>query len=136
MRKFSKCGHHSLTEINITPLLDLCFVLLVIFIITTTPIVNDFDVNLPRATKQEKPPKPKVNHVTIDPSGQIALNRRPVDLAELSDLLVEMRTKDLDLNVVVRGDKHTKYKEVIRVLEVLQRANLFKVNLATEPASP
>lgn len=51
MRKCSHSAHHTLTEINITPLLDLAFVLLVIFIITTTPVVNDLELNLPKAAK-------------------------------------------------------------------------------------
>ena len=52
MRRCSKTVHHSLTELNITPLLDLAFVLLVIFIITTTPIVNDLDLKLPTAARK------------------------------------------------------------------------------------
>ena len=79
MKKCSKSHHHALAELNITPLLDLAFVLLVIFIITTTPIVNDLDVDLPSAAKRPKDPKPKVNYVTVESSGQMYLNKDEVD---------------------------------------------------------
>ncbi len=133
MKKFSKTAHHSMTELNITPLLDLAFVLLVIFIITTAPIVNDMALSLPTADKREKDPKAKVNYVSIDETGKIFLNRQEFALPDLLDRLIEMRTVDADLNVTVRGDKKTKYAHVVNVLDVLQQANLGKVNLATDP---
>ena len=71
MKKCSKSTHHALAELNITPLLDLAFVLLVIFIITTTPIVNDLEVDLPSAAKRPKDPKPKVQYVTVQRTGQL-----------------------------------------------------------------
>ena len=133
MKKCSQSHHHALAELNITPLLDLAFVLLVIFIITTTPIVNDLDVNLPTASKRAKDPKPKVNYVTVESSGRMFLNREEVDLAALREKLVALRLDDPDLNVVVRGDGHTKYQRIVGVMDALQQANVGKVNLATEP---
>src|SRR5215469_1393897 len=103
MKKCSQSKHHALAELNITPLLDLAFVLLVIFIITTTPIVNDLDVNLPTAAKRPKDPKPKVNYVTVDNSGKIFLNKEEVKLDDLPGKLVDLRLLDQDLNVVIRG---------------------------------
>jgi biopolymer transport protein ExbD len=135
MKKFSKSAHHSLNELNITPLLDLAFVLLVIFIITTTPMVNDLDLNLPSATPRPKDPPKKPNYVTVDGSGKIFLNMKEVDLISLQQLLVQLRAADPDLSVVVRGDRKIQYQNVINVLDVLQQANVTKVGLATEPAS-
>ena len=133
MKKCSQSHHHALAELNITPLLDLAFVLLVIFIITTTPIVNDLDVTLPAATKRAKDPKPKVNYVTVESGGKTYLNREEVGLDVLRERLVAMRVDDPDLNVVLRGDAHAKYQNVVGVMDVLQQANIAKVNLATEP---
>ncbi len=133
MKKFSRSSHESLTELNITPLLDLCFVLLVIFIITTAPVVNDMELNLPKAAKREKEPKPKVNYVSVDRDGKVFLNRAETDPAGLLDQLIQMRLKDADLNVVVRGDSKTKHKHIMRILDLLQQANVGKVNLATDP---
>ena len=91
MKKCSKSTHHALAELNITPLLDLAFVLLVIFIITTTPVVNDLDVDLPTAAKRPKDPKPKVNYVTVESDGKIYLNKDPVELAALQEQVAAMR---------------------------------------------
>lgn len=124
-----------MSELNITPLLDLCFVLLVIFIITTAPVTNDMELNLPKAIKREKDPKPKVNYISIDKTGRLFLNRQELDNFELLERLIQMRKQDPDLNVVVRGDQKTKHKNIMKVLEVLQQANIGKVNLATDPAA-
>jgi biopolymer transport protein ExbD len=133
MKKCSRSKHHSLTELNITPLLDLAFVLLVIFIITTTPIVNDLDLSLPNASKHPKDPPRKANYITVESNGKLWMNRKTLDLAELQQTLVGLRTDDPDLNVIVRGDGGTKYKQIRAVLDVCQQANVAKVDLATEP---
>jgi biopolymer transport protein ExbD len=135
MKKCSKSHHHALAELNITPLLDLAFVLLVIFIITTTPIVNDLDVDLPSAAKRPKDPKPKVNYVTVESSGRIFLNKEEVDIASLQVKVAALRMDDPDLNVVIRGSAKTKYQRIVSVMDMLQQANVSKVNLATEPFS-
>jgi biopolymer transport protein ExbD len=135
MKKCSKSTHHALAELNITPLLDLAFVLLVIFIITTTPIVNDLDVDLPAAAHRPKDPKSKVNYVTVESDGKMFLNKEEVDANSLQEKLIALRTDDPDLNVVVRGSSRTKYQRIVAVMDVLQQANVSKVNLATEPFS-
>ena len=132
MKKCSKSTHHTLTELNITPLLDLAFVLLVIFIITTTPIVNDLELDLPVASKNAKDPKPKVNYVTVDTAGKIFLNKMEVDFETLREQMIALRTDDPDLNVVIRGDAKTRYQKVVSVLDMLQQANIAKVSLATD----
>ena len=133
MKKCSKSVHHSLTELNITPLLDLAFVLLVIFIITTIPPVNDLDLKLPSAAKRLKDPPRKANYITVQADGTIYLNKKPVAVAEMLQTLIGLRMDDPDLNVIVRGDGQTKYKQIRAVLDVCQQANLPKVDLATEP---
>lgn len=136
MKKCSQTSHHSLTELNITPLLDLAFVLLVIFIITTTPVVNDLDLDLPRASSRQKDPPKKANYVTADGAGRLFLNKREVDLVELHAQLVQLRTDDPDLSVIVRGDAKTKYDRIVSIMDTLQQANVVKVELATEPLPP
>lgn len=135
MKKCSKSHHHALAELNITPLLDLAFVLLVIFIITTTPVINDLEVDLPSAAKRPKDAKPKVNYVTVEAGGKMFLNKDEVDLAVLQEKLVALRLDDPEVNVVVRGSARTKYQYIVDVMDVLQQANVGKVNLATEPFS-
>ena len=134
MKKCSRSAHHSLTELNITPLLDLAFVLLVIFIITTVPPVNDTDLQLPDASKHLKDPPHKANYISIDADGSLYLNKRKVDNAQdMLQTLVSLRMDDPDLNVIVRGDAKTKYRQIRAVIDVCQQANVPKVDLATEP---
>src|SRR5260221_170620 len=111
MKKCSKAAHHTLTELNITPLLDLAFVLLVIFIITT-PVVNDLDLNLPTASKHQKDPPKLANYITVLANGQISLNQATVELASLQPTLAGMRVEHPDLSVIIRGDSKTKYGQI------------------------
>jgi len=134
MKKCSHSAHHSLTELNITPLLDLAFVLLVIFIITTIPPVKDLDLKLPTAAKQLKDPPRKANYITVRGDGTLYLNKKQIAGApEMLQTLISLRTDDPDLNVIVRGDAHTKFKQIRAVLDVCQQANVPKVDLATDP---
>ena len=135
MRKFSKGHHTSLNELNITPLLDLAFVLLVIFIITTPQLSNDLEMNLP-SPKKDKPasPPPKINRISVEASGRISLNDHPMELPALKESLVAMRASDRDTTVVVRGAADVDYQRVINVLDALQQADITKVGLATETA--
>ena len=121
-----------MTELNITPLLDLAFVLLVIFILTATPITNDLALELPKAAPRSKEPVPKVNYVTVDAGGKIFLNRKELTLDALRDEVIQLRTDDPDLNVTLRGDAKSPYKQIRAALDTLQQCNVAKVKLATE----
>jgi biopolymer transport protein ExbD len=133
MKKCSHSAHSTLTELNITPLLDLAFVLLVIFIITTTPIVNDLSLVLPTASRHQKDPPRKANYITVEPGGLMFLNKQAVKPADLQGALAALRMDDPDLSVIVRGDGKVKYKQIRAVLDSCQQANVAKVDLATEP---
>jgi biopolymer transport protein ExbD len=137
MKKCSQSAHHSLTELNITPLLDLAFVLLVIFIITTLPPVADMDLKLPNAAKHLKEQPPKATYISVQADGTMYLNKtKYASAADILQPLVNMRMDDPDLNVIVRGDSHTKYEDVRSVLDICQQANVPKVDLETEPLNP
>jgi biopolymer transport protein ExbD len=135
VKKFSKGAHSSLNELNITPLLDLAFVLLVIFIITTPQLSNDLEMNLPTPKKQNTPaPPPKLNRIQIDAQGRIVFNDRAVELPSLKQMLVALKAADPESSVVVRGAADVDYQKVINVLDALQQADITKVGLATETA--
>jgi biopolymer transport protein ExbD len=134
MKKCSQPVHESLTQLNITPLLDLAFVLLVIFIITTIPPVNGLALKLPTASKHLKEPPRKANYITVQSDGKIFMNKKPVDVAGLRQLLVTLRLADPDLSIIIRGDSKTKYKQIRAVLDACQGANVEKVDLATKAA--
>ncbi len=132
LKKTSRSHHSSLNELNITPLLDLVFVLLVIFIITTPQMMNNLEMNLP----SPKPPppqkdKPKINRIVVDAKGQTFLNDQPVTVAQLKADLKQMKSDNPDLSVVVKGADDVNYQNMINVLDVLQQLDITKVGLAT-----
>ena len=136
MKKFSKGHHSSLNELNITPLLDLAFVLLVIFIITTPQLSNDLEMNLPTPKKDQPPtPPPKINRINVAASGVITLNDQPIEVPQLKPTFVAMKASDPETTVVVRGSAEVDYQKVIYVLDALQQADITKVGLATQPRS-
>ena len=135
MKKFSKSHHSTMNEINITPLLDLAFVLLVIFIISTAPMVNDLDCSLPpKSAKQQKPPAAarKPNFLIVEADGKIFLNGTNYTLKALYDELSRMLQADTNTSVVVHGDSAVLYQTMVSVMDVLQHANVTKVGLAME----
>ena len=133
MKKVSKGHHSSLNELNITPLLDLAFVLLVIFIITTPQLSNDLEMNLPSPKKEQPPsPPPKINRLTVEKSGRIVLNDQTIELAALKPTLVAMKASDPETTIVVRGAADVEYQRMISVLDALQQADITKIGLATE----
>ena len=133
LKKTTKRGHGTMHELNITPLLDLVFVLLVIFIITTPQMMNNLEMTLP----SPKPPppskeKPRINKIAVEASGQITLNDQNVSVAELRTGLQSLKGSDPDLKVVVKGSDETDYQNMIAVLDVLRQLNITKIGLATE----
>jgi biopolymer transport protein ExbD len=135
VKKISSSHHSSLNELNITPLLDLAFVLLVIFIITTPQLSNDLEMNLPSPKKPNTPtPPPKINYIVVDKIGRLALNQQPMELALLRPALKQMKANDPETSVVVRGAADVDYQKVIEVLDALQQADITKVGLATDVA--
>ena len=135
-KKFSVSHHHAMGELNITPLLDLAFVLLVIFIITTAPSTNDIDINLPSAGQQppQNQSKQDINNVTVDSAGNVFFNAEPITLKKLEDTIIAIRKTNPDLSVVVRGDENVNYQKVVQVLDILTKANVTKIGLATDTA--
>ena len=133
LKKTTKRGHGTMHELNITPLLDLVFVLLVIFIITTPQMMNNLEMTLP--SRKPPPPtkeKPKINKIDVAADGQITLNEKNVSRAELKADLQAMKATDPDLKVVVKGADEADYQNMVSVLDVLQQLDITKVGLATE----
>src|SRR5262250_491287 len=105
-------------DINITPMLDLAYVLLVIFIIMTTASVQGIKVNLPKASDAPALAKPKTKAVTIRDDGQVFLDAYPVTMDELEARLRALKAADPELPVIVKGDAAVQYGKVIDVLDM------------------
>ena len=133
-RKFSQSHHSSLNELNITPLLDLAFVLLVIFIITTPQMMNNLEMNLPSGKPPADAPKPKINNLVVNETGALSLNGDTLTFEQLRQTLSSLRTADKDVTVAVRGAQNVDYQHVVSVLDLLQQLDITKVGLATATA--
>ncbi len=119
-------------EINITPMLDLAYVLLVIFIIMTTASVQGIKVNLPKASDAPSLAKPRTKAITIRDDGQIFLDAYPVTMGELETRLRGFRAADAQLPVIVKGDAAVQYGKVIEVLDLLGRLEITQLGLVTQ----
>jgi biopolymer transport protein ExbD len=120
-------------EINITPMLDLAYVLLVIFIIMTTASVQGMKVNLPKASAAPSLARPQTKAITVTGEGRIFLDTLPVTLPELEARLLSQKALTPDFPVVVKGDGQTQYQNVMDVLDLLGRLSITQVGLATKP---
>jgi len=118
-------------DINITPMLDLAYVLLVIFIIMTTASVQGIKVDLPKASSSASLAKPKTKAITINNSGDIFLDAYPVSLADLEARLRTEQSLNPDFPVVVKGDAAVQYQKIMEVLDLLRRIEINQVGLVT-----
>ena len=119
-------------EINVVPMLDLAYVLLVIFIIMTTASVQGIKVNLPKASNSPSLAKPQTKAITINETGQIFLDAYPVTLDELRTRLGQLKAANPELPVVVKGDTVVQYGKVMDVLELLGQLDITQLGLVTE----
>ncbi|MEL7311212.1 MAG: biopolymer transporter ExbD [Pseudomonadota bacterium] len=119
-------------DINITPMLDLAYVLLVIFIILTTATVQGIKVNLPKASAQPSLAESTTKAITITAEGTIFLDTFPVGMEDLERLLREYKAVTPDLPVIVKGDATIQYEKVIDVLDLLGRLEITQVGLVTQ----
>jgi biopolymer transport protein ExbD len=118
-------------DINITPMLDLAYVLLVIFIIMTTASVQGIKVNLPKASAAVSMAKPQTKAITISDTGQIFLDAYPVTIDELEQRLRSLKAITPDFPVVVKGDATVQYQKVMDIIDLLRRVDLPQVGLVT-----
>jgi biopolymer transport protein ExbD len=119
-------------EINITPMLDLAYVLLVIFIIMTTASVQGITVNLPKASATPSIAKPKTKAISITADGTIYLDAYPVTMSELENLLRQYKAQDPTLPVIVKADAAIQYQKVVDVLDLMGKLDISQLGLVTQ----
>jgi len=134
--KIALHSHHTtLAALNITPLLDLVFVLLVIFFITTPQLMNNLELTLPSGrTDSPKPAEPA--HIRVAGRNQIRLESSSLSIEELKFELARRKAAQPDLAVIVEGADTANYQAVVAVLELLQQLGISQVGLATVDTSP
>lgn len=124
--------HEAHTDINVVPMLDLAWNLLLVFMIVVTASVQGISVNLPKASAAAGKVKSTTKAITITGEGTMYLDSFPVTMPELEDRLRQFKAADPDFPVVVRGDEKIAYKDVIEVLDLLQRLEITQLALVTQ----
>src|SRR5450756_881168 len=107
-------------DLNVTPLLDLAWVLLIVFIIMATATVQGIAVDLPRASNAPRLAKPRTHAVTVAADGSVYLDTTSVTLSELQTRLARLKALDPEVPIVVKGDAAVRYDSVVQVLDVLK----------------
>jgi biopolymer transport protein ExbD len=135
MRRFSqRSALVTLSEINITPLLDLAFVLLIIFVITTPLLEQSINLKLPQGGKPDiKIDKRDIRTVEISPQGIYTLNRQRMSLDQIEANLVKDFRADPNLVVYIRADEMGRNKDLYAVINRCQRNGIVRYSLRTEP---
>jgi len=118
-------------QINVTPLLDLAYVLLIIFIILTTATVQGIKVNLPKASAQPSLAENKTKAISITADGTIYLDTFPVTMPELENLLRQYKAVTPDLPVIIKADSSIPYQRVVDVLDLVGRLEITQLGLVT-----
>ena len=136
MRRFSKRSHLvTLSEINITPLLDLAFVLLIIFIITTPLLTQSIELKLPRGVGQpdKRLSKSDIRTVEISSTGYYKFEARQMALAQIIPQLAQDSRMNPNLVVYIRADKDCRYDLVAQLLDGCQKNGITRYSLRTDP---
>ncbi len=119
-------------EINVTPMLDLAYVLLVVFILMTTASVQGITVNLPKASDTPSLAKPQTKAITITADGTIFLDTYPVTMEQLESTLQQYKAVNPALPVVIKGDAAVQYVNIVNVLALLGKLDITQIGLVTQ----
>ncbi|HWP46827.1 MAG TPA: biopolymer transporter ExbD [Candidatus Limnocylindrales bacterium] len=126
--------HHTLAEVNIIPLVDVVFVLLIIFMVTAPMMHRGIDVQLPQAGVGAMGPEEKLI-ITITGDRQVYLNDRPVSLEDLRDLLQNLNLSKPEETVYIRSDQSVPYGFVVSTIAKIKEAGIQKIGLVTSPVT-
>jgi biopolymer transport protein ExbD len=138
MRRYSsRTSLSTLSEINVTPLLDLAFVLLIIFMITTPLMENSKSLIIPSSGTTNAPINPAaVQTLAMDRNEVVRLNEEVIDAAALPSRLASLKQADPNVAVVIRPDRDLPVQKLVNLMDALQRAEITKVGIATQEEQP
>ena len=117
--------------INVTPMLDLAYVLLVIFIVMTTASVQGLKIDLPKPSNKPSTDKKEVRIVQIQPDGSLLLNGAAISMTELESRLAAAHSREPDMSMVIKGDPQAFYSMVVDIIDMAARLSITNVGLVT-----
>jgi len=127
-------GGSALSEINITPFVDVVLVLLIIFLITAPMLIRGIDVNVPRS--QSKNIEPEERLVVAITKGQVIyLDDQPITLSRLEKVLAGLKERNPRASIYVKADRDVPYGAVIQVMDAAKKAGIDRLGMVTEPLS-
>ena len=129
-------GPQPMSEINVTPLVDVMLVLVVIFIITAPLLASSIRLDLPRTEAARPGDAPAFVTVVLDRAGGTFLDDRPLPPEQLAGRLAEAARRNPDTEVQLRADQSVPYGRVVEVMGAAQRAGLNRIGFVAEPAEP
>ena len=127
-------GSQPMSEINVTPLVDVMLVLVVIFIITAPLLASSIKLDLPRSDAAKPGEAPKFVSVVVDKAGRTFLNDQPLELPELAKNLAQTAASRPDTEVQLRADAAVPYGRVVEVMGLAQKAGLNRIGFVVDPA--
>ena len=129
-------GSQPMSEINVTPLVDVMLVLLVIFILTAPLLASSIKLDLPRTDAAKPVDAPKFVTLVVDQAGRVFLNDKPVAIEQLANSLAQTASVNPDTEVQLRADQNVPYGKVVEVMGVAQKAGLNRIGfIADNPAA-
>ncbi|SFV00959.1 biopolymer transport protein TolR [Polaromonas sp. YR568] len=129
-------GPQPMSDINVTPLVDVMLVLVVIFIITAPLLASTIPLSLPKTDAAQPDGTPKFVTLVVDKTGQAFLNEQPLNLDELARQLAETARRNPDTEVQLRADEGVVYGKVVQVMGVAQKAGLSRIGFVADPGPP
>ncbi len=132
---FSEPNDEVMSEINMTPLVDVMLVLLIIFIITVPAMKHAVSIDLPRANSQPQTTKPLTLRLSVDASGQYFLNEEPSSDEAVNNQLQSAAQQVTQPELHINGDKAVRYERVVQAMAAAQRAGIKKISFVTQPSS-
>jgi biopolymer transport protein TolR len=129
-------GPEPMSDINMTPLVDVMLVLVVIFIITAPLLASSIRLDLPRTDAAQPSDAPKFVTVVLDKAGGAFIDDQPVALPELAQRLSQAAQRNPDLEVQLRADQSVPYGRVVEVMGAAQKAGLNRIGFVADPVQP
>jgi biopolymer transport protein TolR len=127
-------GDPPMSEINVTPLVDVMLVLVVILIITAPLLASSIRLDLPKAEGAQPADAPRFVTLVLDPAGQLFLNDKPVATAQLAEQLAATARQNPETEIQLRADRAVPYGKVVQVMGVAHKAGLSRIGFVTEPS--
>ena len=127
-------GEPPMSEINVTPLVDVMLVLVVIFIITAPLLASSIRLDLPKAEGAQPGDAPRFVTLVVDKAGQLFLNDKPVAAPQLAEQLAATAKQNPETEIQLRADQGVNYGKVVEVMGIVHKAGLSRIGFVAEPS--